>query len=99
MISARASPRLGPAAPVRVTSTRSSRRHRIWRADRGVGEYRLTQRADDDLLDLFVFGLQNFGDVQAQRYRTGLDRCFRLLADNPGLGTSRPSARGRRTAT
>ncbi|MCK2053565.1 type II toxin-antitoxin system RelE/ParE family toxin [Methylobacterium sp. 37f] len=56
-----------------------------------MGEYRLTQRADDDLLDLFVFGLQNFGDVQAQRYRTGLDRCFRLLADNPGLG--RPAHR------
>lgn len=51
-----------------------------------MGEYRLTQRADDDLVDLFVFGLDHFGEAQARRYQTGLERCFSLLAGNPGLG-------------
>lgn len=51
-----------------------------------MASYRLTRRAESDLLDAFLFGLDQFGDAQAQRYQVGLERCFVMLAENPGLG-------------
>lgn len=51
-----------------------------------VSSYRLTKRAEDDLLDIFLFGLETFGLLQAERYKDGLEHCFQLLADNPKLG-------------
>lgn len=51
-----------------------------------MSEFRLTLRAEADLLDIFLFGLETFGLAQAERYKLGLERCFALLADNPKLG-------------
>ncbi len=51
-----------------------------------MGEYRLTRGADDDLLEVFIYGLSRFGLRQAEEYRDGMIRCFMLLADNPRLG-------------
>ena len=48
--------------------------------------YRLTRRAENDLLEAFLFGLDRFGEAQAQRYQLGFERCFGMLAENPGLG-------------
>ncbi|MFC5553344.1 type II toxin-antitoxin system RelE/ParE family toxin [Methylobacterium iners] len=53
-----------------------------------MARYRLTRRAENDLLDIFLFGLEQFGDVQAQRYQAGFEECFRMLAENPLLGRS-----------
>ena len=49
-------------------------------------EYRLTKAAEDDLLDMFVYGFETFGGGQAEEYRRGMIRCFNLLAENPRLG-------------
>lgn len=38
------------------------------------------------MLDIFVFGLEAFGRLQAQKYADELRHCFGLLADNPRMG-------------
>ena len=37
-----------------------------------MGEYRLTQDADDDLLNMFIYGFETFGLAQAEAYREGM---------------------------
>jgi toxin ParE1/3/4 len=51
-----------------------------------MSEYRLTKIADEDLLQMFLYGFETFGRAQAEEYRDELRRCFQLLADNPRLG-------------
>lgn len=51
-----------------------------------MSEYRLTQAAEDDLLEAFLHGFETFGRRQAEEYRASLIRCFALLAENPRLG-------------
>ncbi|MFN7102258.1 MAG: type II toxin-antitoxin system RelE/ParE family toxin [Pseudorhizobium sp.] len=54
-------------------------------------EFRLTQQADRDLLDIFIYGLEVFGTLQAERYGDGLHACLQLLADNPRMGRLAPA--------
>jgi toxin ParE1/3/4 len=49
-------------------------------------EYRLTKAAEDDLLDMFIYGFETFGRRKAEEYRRRMIRCFNLLAENPRLG-------------
>jgi toxin ParE1/3/4 len=56
-----------------------------------VPEFRLTQQADKDLLDIFIYGLEVFGVRQAEHYGDGLNTCFQLLADNPRMGRLTPT--------
>jgi toxin ParE1/3/4 len=51
-----------------------------------VSEYRLTKRADNDLLEIFIYGIEQFGEAQAERYQHQMIDCFRLLASNPRVG-------------
>ena len=51
-----------------------------------MSEYRLTQAAEDDLLEAFIYGFETFGRQQAEEYRDSMIRCFELLAENPRLG-------------
>lgn len=48
--------------------------------------YRLTQRARNDLFDIFVYGYDRFGARQAEIYAAGLEHAFELLAANPRMG-------------
>lgn len=48
--------------------------------------YRLTRRADQDLIDIYLYTLETFGLDQAERYVEGIRSCLGLLADNPRLG-------------
>ncbi len=52
------------------------------------GVYELTVAADRDLQEIFEFSVEAFGEAQAVRYLSSLDKCFRRLADLPGLGRS-----------
>ncbi|MEH6691814.1 MULTISPECIES: type II toxin-antitoxin system RelE/ParE family toxin [Pseudorhizobium] len=54
-------------------------------------EFRLTQQADRDLLDIFIYGLEVFGIRQAEHYGDDLHSCFQLLADNPRMGRLAPA--------
>lgn len=48
--------------------------------------FRLTRRAENDLEDIFVRGIQAFGEHQALKYQQSFSRTFELLAEMPGLG-------------
>ena len=43
--------------------------------------------------DIQVYTLDTWGEAQWTAYRAVLDRAFRALADNPGLGRSRDDLR------
>jgi toxin ParE1/3/4 len=62
-----------------------------------MSSYRLTRRADQDLIDIYLYTLETFGLVQAERYVEGMRSCFALLADQPRMGRPadivRPGAR------
>jgi len=51
-----------------------------------MSEYRLTNDADADLLEVFLYGFETFGLIQAREYQDSLTRCFALIADNPKMG-------------
>jgi toxin ParE1/3/4 len=51
-----------------------------------MAEYRLTQRARADLIDIYDFTEGKFGAYQAEAYHAGLIRSFGLLADFPLIG-------------
>ncbi|MDI1267126.1 MAG: type II toxin-antitoxin system RelE/ParE family toxin [bacterium] len=51
-----------------------------------MAEYRLTQRARADLIDIYDFTESKFGSYQADAYYAGLIRSFGLLADFPLIG-------------
>ena len=53
--------------------------------------YTLTERAEDDLLDLFLDGIEMFGLLQARRYKDELENCFQLIASRPQMGRLAPS--------
>ncbi|MDX7951795.1 type II toxin-antitoxin system RelE/ParE family toxin [Lichenihabitans sp. Uapishka_5] len=51
-----------------------------------MSSYRLTRRADQDLVDIYLYTLETFGLQQAERYVEGVRSCFGLLADAPQIG-------------
>lgn len=46
----------------------------------------LQQKAQRDLIGIWQYSCDNWGDHQADVYLDALDQVFRLLADNPDLG-------------
>jgi toxin ParE1/3/4 len=51
-----------------------------------MAEYRLTDRARADLINIYDFTENKFGTYQAEAYYAGLIRTFGLLADFPRIG-------------
>ncbi len=51
--------------------------------------YRLTQRAEEDIIRIFREGVLLFGAEQAERYHADLEALFRLIADNPRIARER----------
>lgn len=51
-----------------------------------MAEYRLTQRARANLIDIYDFSEGKYGAYQAEAYHAGLIRSFGLLADFPLIG-------------
>ena len=51
-----------------------------------MGAYRLSLKTLDDLDDIALYTLQEFGLEQSHRYRDGIKACFQNVADNPDLG-------------
>jgi toxin ParE1/3/4 len=52
-----------------------------------MAEYRLSLRAESDLLAIYAFTEAKFGQYQADAYHAGFERTFGLLADFPRIGT------------
>ncbi|MBV1790196.1 type II toxin-antitoxin system RelE/ParE family toxin [Marinobacterium sp. D7] len=51
--------------------------------------YRLSQKAAEDIVNIFIAGAQRFGLDQAERYHDRLVRLFDFLAENPAAGRQR----------
>ncbi len=55
-----------------------------------MGSFRISNRADEELIQIYEFGAVVFGPNQAVRYQLELDHVFGLLADNPRMGRLAP---------
>lgn len=48
--------------------------------------YKLTKKAEEDILSVFEQGLREFGVRQAERYHNSLENLFELLSGMPEMG-------------
>ncbi|MBF0266596.1 MAG: type II toxin-antitoxin system RelE/ParE family toxin [Gammaproteobacteria bacterium] len=53
-----------------------------------MATYKVSVRANQDLLDIGLFTEQNWGRAQRNKYLDEIDLQFQKLADNPHLGIS-----------
>ena len=51
--------------------------------------YRLTRKAEQDVIQAYLDGAREFGIDQAEAYHARLERTFELLADTPRLARER----------
>jgi len=48
--------------------------------------YKTSKLAEEDLLAIFLHGIESYGVKKAQQYSAEIDKTFNLLADYPGMG-------------
>ena len=51
--------------------------------------YRLSRKAQDDIIAIYLEGARLFGISQAESYHTGLERCLDLIAAAPEMARER----------
>lgn len=51
--------------------------------------YRLSKKAQSDILDIFVHGAHDFGFAQAEKYHAGLEDILDFLAEYPRAARER----------
>lgn len=65
--------------------------------------YRLSHKAEEDIIQIFLVGTELFGESQAEQYHDQLELCFQFLAGNPFAAPERheikPSVRIHPVAT
>jgi toxin ParE1/3/4 len=52
--------------------------------------YRLTRRAEGDVIDIYIHGARQLGPARADAYHGRLEEAFQLLAEYPRIGHERP---------
>ena len=52
--------------------------------------YRLSRKAEEDILHIYLAGAGEFGEDQAERYHVGLERALAFLSDFPHAAPVRP---------
>ena len=52
-------------------------------------KYRLALQAEEDLLNIFLIGLEHWGEKQAEKYSNDLHECFNMLSEYPDMGINR----------
>jgi toxin ParE1/3/4 len=58
-----------------------------------VTNYRISDRAAADLFEIYLYGIEQFGPMQAERYKESMHHCFLLLAENPRMGRTSDTIR------
>ena len=48
-----------------------------------------SRAAEDDLLGIFLYGIEEHGLAQAERYKARLDQSFQTLSENPKIARLR----------
>ncbi|MEM1132935.1 MAG: type II toxin-antitoxin system RelE/ParE family toxin [Pseudomonadota bacterium] len=51
--------------------------------------YRLSKKADEDIIRIYLDGAEQFGVAQADAYHASLERSFDFLAENPRAARER----------
>jgi len=51
--------------------------------------YKLSRQAEEDLIEIFIHGVEEFGIEQAEHYHASFERQFRMLSENPRMGRER----------
>ena len=51
--------------------------------------FRLSARAEADLIDIYLYGVEHFGHRQAEAYQDKIDHTIDLIADKPELARLR----------
>ena len=51
-----------------------------------MAKYVLSGKAEEDLLDIYFYSFEQFGESQADAYLMGLEERLETLAENPNLG-------------
>lgn len=51
--------------------------------------YKLTPEAENDLIEIYVYGFQKFGEMQAEKYFSELEGCFQILSEKPLISRER----------
>ncbi len=51
--------------------------------------YKLTNKAEDDIITIYLQGVQEFGVTQAEAYHADLEKVFALIADTPFIARER----------
>ena len=51
-----------------------------------MAKYELSEAADSDLNDIYIYSYREFGERKADAYFRSLEGCFKRLAEFPGLG-------------
>jgi toxin ParE1/3/4 len=54
-----------------------------------VRRYRLSRKAEEDIIAIFMYGVAQFGTQQAERYHDLLERTFEFLVENPEAARER----------
>lgn len=47
--------------------------------------FSLTRQAEEDLIRIYLYGLDNFGELQAEKYFASLENAFERIAKNPEM--------------
>ncbi len=53
-----------------------------------MSSYRLSARAERQLLEIYISTDEAFGSLQADAYHAGFEKLFELIAASPGIGRS-----------
>ena len=56
-------------------------------------KYQLSNAAEEDVEEIYIYSITEFGRKKAVSYVTSLEHCFELLADQPLMGKSIDSLR------
>ncbi|KPQ19715.1 MAG: toxin-antitoxin system COG3668 family toxin component [Algoriphagus marincola HL-49] len=48
-----------------------------------MADYKLSQEAKNDLIRIYLFGVEQFGMSQADKYYNNLFNCFEMIAQRP----------------
>lgn len=51
-----------------------------------MADYVLSNQADEDLADIYLYSYGTFGEAQADVYFLALRDCLQMLANNPRIG-------------
>lgn len=53
-----------------------------------MAKFKLSKKAERDLINIAKYTIQNFGEQQSSKYKSELFNCLNRLSKNPHLGRS-----------